>query len=55
MNISASSFDTQGGYKSITLYPGQTWGKHLTQMLGALLQALEKCLSTSTSTNTSIK
>jgi len=26
----------------------QTWGKHLAQMLEALLQALEKCLSTST-------
>jgi len=26
----------------------QTWDKHLAQMLEALLQALEKCLSTST-------
>ena len=33
----------------------QTWGKHLAQMLEALLQALEKSLSTSTSTNVSIK
>jgi len=33
----------------------QTWGKYLAQMLEALLQALEKCLSTSTSTNASIK
>jgi len=30
-------------------------GKHLAQMLEALLQVLEKCLSTSTSTNASIK
>jgi len=35
--------------------PDQAWGKHLAQMLEALLQALEKCLSTSTSTNASIK
>jgi len=33
----------------------QTWGKHFAQMLEALLQALEKCLSTSTSTNAPIK
>jgi len=33
----------------------QTWGKHLAQMLEALLQVLEKCLSTSTNTNASIK
>ena len=29
----------------------QTWGKHLAQVLEALLQALEKGLSTSTDTS----